>query len=68
LIARLGGNKYFACVDMKGSDGKIYNIDFFMVPQPGKLTVTQTSVHRIKRQTSLQLEATRGRLEKVPVS
>jgi len=48
---------------MKGSDGKIYDIDFFMVPQPGKLTVTQTSVHRIKRQTSLQLEATRGRLE-----
>ncbi|PYJ53994.1 MAG: hypothetical protein DME82_12765 [Verrucomicrobia bacterium] len=32
---------------MKGSDGKIYDIDFFMVPQPGKLTVTQTSVHKI---------------------
>ena len=49
---------------MKGTDGKIYDIDFFMVPQPGKLTVTQTSVHKINRQTSLQLEATRGRLEK----
>ncbi|HXO92923.1 MAG TPA: hypothetical protein VN825_02240, partial [Candidatus Acidoferrum sp.] len=24
----LGGNKYFACVDMKGTDGKIYDIDF----------------------------------------
>jgi len=32
---------------MKGSDGKIYDIDFFMVPQPRKLTVTQTSVHKI---------------------
>jgi len=51
---------------MKGTDGKIYDIDFFMVPQPGKLTVTQTSVHKINRQTSLQLEATRGRLEKSP--
>ena len=26
---------------MKGADGKIYDIDFFMVVQPGKLTVTK---------------------------
>src|SRR6187399_302343 len=29
-FSSLGGNKYFACVDMKGSDGKMYDIDFFM--------------------------------------
>src|SRR5947208_10031150 len=40
----LGGDKYFACVDMKGTDGKIYDVDFLMAVQPGKLTVTQTSV------------------------
>src|SRR5437773_4212745 len=43
-FSSLGGDKYFACVDMKGADGKIYDIDFFMVVQTGKLTVTETSV------------------------
>ena len=46
-LSSLGGGKYFACVDMKGTDGKIYDIDFLMAVQPGKLTVTQTSVHKI---------------------
>ena len=46
-FSSLGADKYFACVDMKGTDGKIYDIDFFMVVQPGKLTVTETSVHKI---------------------
>jgi hypothetical protein len=46
-FSSLGGDKYFACVDMKGTDGKIYDIDFFMVVQTGKLTVTETSVHKI---------------------
>ena len=46
-FSSLGGDKYFACVDMKGADGKIYDIDFFMVVHPGKLSVTETSVHKI---------------------
>lgn len=46
-FSSLGGNKYFACVDMKGADGKIYDIDFFLVVQGDKLTVTNTSVHKI---------------------
>jgi hypothetical protein len=46
-FSNLGSDKYFACVDMKGTDGKIYDIDFFMVVQTGKLTVTETSVHKI---------------------
>ena len=32
-FSSLGGNKYFACVDMKGTDGKMYDIDFFMAVQ-----------------------------------
>jgi hypothetical protein len=46
-FSNLGSDKYFACVDMKGSDGKLYDIDFFMLVKPGKLTVTETSVHKI---------------------
>jgi hypothetical protein len=46
-FSSLGSDKYFACVDMKGADGKIYDIDFFMIVKPGKLTVSETSVHKI---------------------
>jgi hypothetical protein len=46
-FSSLGGNKYFACVDMKGNDGKIYDIDFFMTVQADKLTVAETAVHKI---------------------
>jgi hypothetical protein len=46
-FSNLGSDKYFACVDMKGNDGRMYDIDFFMLVKPGKLTVTETSVHKI---------------------
>ena len=46
-LSSLGGGKYFACVDMKATDGTIYDIDFFMAGQPGSVTVTETSVHKI---------------------
>ena len=46
-FSNLGNDRYFACVDMKGADGKLYDIDFFMLVKPGKLTVTETSVHKI---------------------
>src|SRR5439155_17565502 len=38
----LGGGKYFACVDMKASEGKTYDIDFFLTGQPGEMKVTET--------------------------
>jgi len=46
-LSSLGGGKYFACVDMKGADGKTYDIDFFMSGKPGNMKVTETSVHKI---------------------
>jgi hypothetical protein len=46
-LSSLGGGKYFACVDMKATDGIIYDIDFFMAGQPGSMRVTETSVHKI---------------------
>jgi hypothetical protein len=46
-FSNLGNDRYFACVDMKGNDGKLYDIDFFMSVKPGKLTVTETSVHKV---------------------
>ena len=67
-FSSLGGNKYFACVDMKGTDGKIYDIDFLMAVQPGKLSVTQTSVHKINGKPLYNWKQEGGVWKKVAVS
>ena len=67
-FSNLGGDKYFACVDMKGADGKIYDIDFFMLVKPGKLTVTETSVHKINGKPLYNWKQEGGVWKKVPVS
>src|SRR5437868_8375497 len=67
-FSSLGGNKYFACVDMKGTDGKIYDIDFLMAVQPGKLAVTQTSVHKINGKPLYNWKEERGVWKRVRVS
>jgi hypothetical protein len=67
-FSSLGGNKYFACVDMKGVDGKIYDIDFFMLVKPGKLTVTETSVHKINGKPLYDWKEEKSVWKKVKVS
>ncbi len=46
-MASLGGGKFVACTDMRGGDGKSYDIDFFLGGKPGSVRVTQASVHKI---------------------
>jgi hypothetical protein len=46
-LSSLGEGKYFACVDMKATDGTVYDIDFFMSGEPGDLKATETSVHKV---------------------
>jgi hypothetical protein len=67
-FSSLGGDKYFACVDMKGADGKMYDIDFFMRVQPGKLTVTETSVHKINGKPLYNWKEEKGVWKKVRAS
>jgi len=64
----LGDGKYFACVDMKGIDGKTYDIDFFLTGQPGKMKVTDTSVHKIDGKPLYNWKEENGKWNKVPVS
>ena len=64
----LGGGKYFACVDMKGTDGKTYDIDFFLTGQPGNMKVTDTSVHKIDGKPLYNWKEENGKWKKVPVS
>ena len=67
-LSSLGGGKYFACVDMKGSDGKTYDIDFFMAGQPGSMQVTETSVHKINGKPLYNWKEQGGVWKKVRVS
>jgi hypothetical protein len=64
----LGAGKYFACVDMKGTDGKTYDIDFFLTGPPGKMTVTDTAVHKIDGKPLYNWKEENGKWNKVPVS
>ena len=64
----LGSGKYFACVDMKGTDGKTYDIDFFLTGQPGKMTVTDTAVHKVDGKPLYNWKEENGKWNKVPTS
>src|SRR5947207_1679075 len=64
----LGGGKYFACVDMKATDGKTYDIDFFLTGQPGKMNVTETSVHKIDGKPLYNWKEENGTWHKAPAS
>jgi len=64
----LGGGKYFACVDMKATDGKTYDIDFFLTGQPGKIKVTETSVHKIDGKPLYNWKEENGTWHKAPAS
>ena len=46
-LADLGSGVHFACVDLVGTDGPVYDVDFFMKGPPGAMVVTETSVHKI---------------------
>ncbi len=46
-LATLGPQRHFACVDMVGADGEFYDVDFFLSGDPGAMSVTETTVHKI---------------------
>jgi hypothetical protein len=49
-LADLGGGVQFACVDLVGTDGPVYDVDFFLTGEPGKMIVTESSVHKVNGQ------------------
>ncbi|MEZ4387175.1 MAG: transglutaminase-like domain-containing protein [Candidatus Krumholzibacteriia bacterium] len=46
-LATLAPQRHFACVDMASDDGQFYDIDFFLSGDPGAMTVTETTVHKL---------------------
>jgi hypothetical protein len=67
-LSSLGESKYFACVDMKATNGTIYDIDFFMAGQPGSMRVTETSVHKVNGKPLYNWKEEGGVWKKVRVS
>jgi len=49
-LANLGPRSHFACVDLACTDGDVYDVDFFLEGDPGKMRVTETSIHKINGQ------------------
>ncbi|MHC4751685.1 MAG: transglutaminase-like domain-containing protein [Planctomycetota bacterium] len=49
-LANLGPRRHFACVDLASSDGDVYDVDFFLAGDPGQMTVTETTVHKVNGQ------------------
>jgi hypothetical protein len=67
-LSNLGGDKYFACVDMKASDGTVYDLDFFMSGKPGNMKVTETSVHKVNGKALYNWKEEKGVWKKVSKS
>jgi transglutaminase-like putative cysteine protease len=49
-LANLGPRHHFACVDVADIEGDLYDVDFFLAGDPGSMTVTETTVHKINGQ------------------
>lgn len=49
-LARLGPERHFACVDLADGNGDVYDVDFFLAGPPGRMTVTETTVHKLNGQ------------------
>jgi transglutaminase-like putative cysteine protease len=49
-LSNLGPRRHFACVDLAGADGDVYDVDFFLEGEPGAMTVTETTVHKVNGQ------------------
>lgn len=68
-LADLGGGIQFACVDLVGTDGPVYDVDFFLKGGPGSMTVTETTVHKVNGQPNYAWEQQEdGTWVRVPVT
>jgi hypothetical protein len=45
-LSSLGEGVYFACTDMKATDGTVYDLDFFMKKGDAGVETTEVSIHK----------------------
>ena len=46
-LTQLDDKTYFACVDFKADDGTMVDVDFYLKNDDGKLTLSDTTVHKV---------------------
>ena len=46
-LANLGLHSHFACVDLVDTKGDVYDVDFFLAGDPGVMTVTEITLHKL---------------------
>lgn len=46
-LSTLGPRRHFACVDLADISGDVYDVDFFLDGDPGNMTVTETTLHKL---------------------
>jgi len=46
-LSNLSPQRHFACVDLVDVSGDVYDVDFFLSGDPGAMTITETTVHKI---------------------
>lgn len=46
-LSNLGPNSHFACVDLADVSGDVYDVDFFLEGEPGAMSVTETTLHKL---------------------
>jgi transglutaminase-like putative cysteine protease len=67
-LANLGPGRHFACVDLVDVSGDLYDVDFFLQGDPGAMTVSETTVHKINGQPYYAWEQREdGTWQRIPV-
>ena len=67
-LANLGPGRHFACIDLADVSGDVYDVDFFLAGDPGSMTVTETTVHKINGQPYYAWEQNKdGTWQRIPI-
>lgn len=67
-LANLGPRRHFACVDMVDTLGDVYDVDFFLAGDPGDMSITETTLHKLNGIPFYAWEQNwRGSWKRVPI-
>jgi transglutaminase-like putative cysteine protease len=45
-LSQLGPTSHFACVDLATQEGDVYDVDFFLEGEPGRMVVSDATLHK----------------------
>ena len=67
-LANLATRRHFACVDLVDTVGDVYDVDFFLSGDPGDMTVTDKTLHKLNGIPFYSWEQNRrGTWQRVPL-